>query len=206
MIDKANVREMVDTMVLIYATTKDPSPDMSAQVAASIALLNRLTLVRVSAVAWMEFVRGNSKSDETALTAVQNKIVVEPLDGRVASVAGDLLKRHRATADVCPRCLNHRRKSSACPKCGLHLPQNFRLNDAMIFATAAVLPDVDTLYSYDDGIVTMSKLVAGCEVKEPPNPSGPLFDPRVNPKMSDAQVFEMPASHLAVVGSKDRED
>lgn len=125
---------MVDTMVLVYATTSDPSPDMAKEVSASVALINSLKAVRVSAIAWMEYLRGSIKNDPKKFADLQDKVFVDPFDGRAALVAAELLQKHKATPAVCFKCLNPTKGPVPCPKCGLHVPKNFRLNDAMVFA------------------------------------------------------------------------
>jgi hypothetical protein len=50
-----------------------------------------------------------------------------------------------------------------------------KTHDAFIVATASVLADVDTLYSYDPGVLALSDFVKNLHVEEPPNLDGPLF-------------------------------
>jgi len=199
-IDKTGVREMVDTMVLAYATTTSPTPDMKDAVTASVALIGGLKAVRVSAIAWMEYVRANPKHDPEKLAAIQAKLFVDPFDGRAAAKAAEILNAHKATSGVCQKCLSPTKTSIACSKCALHIQKNFRLNDAMIYATAIVLPDVDVLYSYDPGIMAMSHLGSGCTVKVPPNPSGPLFD-RISGGTSTAKLISLPTPPAEATGS-----
>jgi len=52
-----------------------------------------------------------------------------------------------------------------------------RLNDALIAATAESLNDVDTLYTFDRGILELATHVKRVRIEEPPVGYGPLFDP-----------------------------
>jgi hypothetical protein len=65
--------------------------------------------------------------------------------------------------------------ATACPKCGQQVSHQQKTHDALIVATASVLFDVDTLYSYDPGVLALSGFVKNVNVKEPPDLDGPLF-------------------------------
>ncbi len=51
-----------------------------------------------------------------------------------------------------------------------------RLRDALIVATADVRGGVDTLYTFDGGMVAFAPDVPGLKIIEPPSVDGPLFE------------------------------
>jgi recombinational DNA repair protein RecR len=96
------------------------------------------------------------------------------VDAGIALAAADLLEAARGHQSMCARCLNLT-GATACPKCGQQVSRQQKTHDALIVATASVLADVDTLYSYDAGVLALSGFVKNIKVEEPPNLDGPLF-------------------------------
>jgi hypothetical protein len=119
--------EMVDTQVLIYASlpTRKSSrdPGLLALHQTSLTLLRRLPVVRVSAIAWLEFLRLLRPDERKAMQPVLEKVVVERVDRRIAEFADELLRRRRDREAVCERCLGTSR-SAQCPNATGPTPRN----------------------------------------------------------------------------------
>lgn len=180
--------EMVDTQVLIYASlpTRRPSrdPGLQALHQTSLTLLRRLPVVRVSAIAWLEYLRLLKPDERKTMQPVLDKIVVERVDRRVAEYADELLRHRREKESVCERCLSTVR-SAKCPKCGRSYSAQQRLNDALIVATAEVIETVKTLYSYDSGVLELGSFCKSCRVERPQSDT-PLLDPAANRALASA--------------------
>jgi predicted nucleic acid-binding protein len=107
-------------------------------------------------------------------SGILDLLAVEPVDAAIALAAADLLEAARGHKGMCKRCFNMA-GATACPKCGQQVSHQQKTHDALIVATASVLFDVDTLYSYDPGVLALSGFVKNVNVKEPPDLDGPLF-------------------------------
>lgn len=107
-------------------------------------------------------------------------LAVEPVDAAIALAAADLLETARGHKGMCTRCYNMA-GATACPKCGQQVSHQQKTHDALIVSTASVLADVETLYSYDPGVLALSAFVKNINVEEPPNLDGPLFSPKRSP-------------------------
>jgi len=176
--------EMVDTQILIYATYTSAKKSKDAEITTrhqtSLELLQRLPAVRVSAVAWFEFLRGLRADERKKMEPILAKVVVERFDGPIAEVANELLLKRTGSREgpACMRCLSTK-NSETCPKCSRTYSAQQRLNDAIIVATAQVIGTVDTLWSYDRGVIELGRFAADCKVSQPQS-STPLFDPQQN--------------------------
>jgi predicted nucleic acid-binding protein len=174
--------EMVDANVLSYGVIGGPDDkDLQRREChfASRALIERLASVRVSAIAWAEFKRILRPAEVQRADALLKSTYIEKVDAAVVDAATKLLNDYRRVEKVCPTCYGSE-ESSPCKTCKRMLSRQQRLNDSFILATAVVLPDVATLYTYDQGIKELAKHTGGCDVKQPPNPSGPLFQRKEN--------------------------
>lgn len=183
--DGDSTRRMVDTMILVYATkasanTKDP--EIKERRATSISVLTNLKLVNISAITWMEYLRGQTPEQAKALEPFRDKLFAHAVDPKIAAYAADLMRKYRASG-VCPTCLNSK-KSHQCTACGAKRSQFVRLNDAIILATAQLSADIDRLYTFDGGLLELASHIPGSKAEIPPHPSGDLFDAKVNPALS----------------------
>lgn len=112
-----------------------------------------------------------------------------PVDASISMAAADILEKARNKGHLCPLCLNVI-GASACKQCGQQVSRQQKTHDALIVATAAVLPDVNILYSYDGGVLELGKIVKDMKdmenltVMPPPSIDGPLFDAK-RPKHDD---------------------
>ena len=166
---------MIDTNVLVYLISEEPDPatdpDEHAKWLASRELVALVGQVVVSAIVWFEIhnVTQDPGVDPVAdrLVRVQRNLFVEPLDLDVAETAPSLLNH-----DYCQTCYSHA-EDKTCGECGHLIGKALRLNDAMIVAHAELLPDVDTLYTYDGGMIKMAER-GGVAVKvvQPPVSTG----------------------------------
>jgi predicted nucleic acid-binding protein len=201
--------EMVDAQVLIYASLPTRKLTRDAGLLAlhqtSLALVRRLPVVRVSAIAWLEFLRLLRTDERTAMETVLQKVVVERMDRRVAEFADELLRHRREKEAVCDRCLGTSR-SAKCPKCGKFYSAQQRLNDALIVATAEVIESVKTLYSYDSGILELASYCKSCTIERPQSDT-PLLDPATNRALASAigtpHLASVPVSDLGSPASDD---
>lgn len=172
-------RSMVDTNVLALAFRiigpKD-RPETREWHDASQQLLKRMPVIRVCAIAWMEFVRGLRPPEKEAERRLYGKIQVEVVDGAVSDRAVRLLAARNLREGLCPHCRNAL-KATPCPRCHRLISSKQNLNDAIVVATAEILEDVDVLYCYDDGIKDFEQHLApgSCRLAQPPHPIGPLF-------------------------------
>ena len=201
--------EMVDTQVLIYASlptrklTHDPG--LLACNESSLSLVRRLPVVRISAIAWLEFLRLLKTDERKAMEPILQKVVVERVDRRVAEFANELLRHRREKEPVCERCLGTSR-SAKCPKCGKVYSAQQRLNDALIVATAEVIETVKTLYSYDSGVLELANYCKSCSVERPQSDT-PLLDPSANRALASAmgapRLVTVPVSELGSPATED---
>jgi predicted nucleic acid-binding protein len=209
MISPVESPEMVDTQVLVYAsmatarTSRDPGIQGMHQT--SLDLLHRLPVIRVSVIAWFEFIRLLRTEDEKRMAALLEKVVVERVDRPIVEFAATLLKERRAAEKVCDCCLGSAR-SEKCTKCGKAYSAQQRLNDALIVSTANVLETVKTLWSFDRGVLELGTYCKLCDVQRPQSDI-PLFDPEANPAIGAS----LKRSHLASVpvsqlGTEARDD
>ena len=175
-------RSMVDTMILTYAFRATPVSDSSEATkiqimrSNSLDLLSQLEVIRVSAICWMEFKRVArfTEAEKKVLATYENKVFIHALEGPMSEVAADLLHKHRSKTGVCPKCLNSK-DASPCPSCKALKAKSIRVMDALTVATASAADEVDVLYTYDDGMIVLGKLL-GLDVKNPPDKDGPLFE------------------------------
>jgi hypothetical protein len=108
-------RSMVDTNVLIFAFRKvreNDDADLCGWRDASIRLLKSMKRIRVSAIAWMEFLRGIHVDDQAA--AMYRKIQPEAVDGRMVTRALELVNARKLRETLCKRCFNAL-KANPCP-------------------------------------------------------------------------------------------
>lgn len=178
MIDRA----MVDTNVLIFAFRKakpKDGPDLRMWTDASRELLKQMTVVRVSAVAWMEFVRGLRDEESANGSALLAKIRPEAVDGPIVERAVALLRARKLKERLCTRC-NNAMSAAPCPGCKRLVSSKQNLNDAIIVAAAELTEDVDTLYCYDTGVHDFVPYLdsSRCKLLKPSHPIGPLFEQR----------------------------
>jgi predicted nucleic acid-binding protein len=171
------MREMVDTQVLCYAVA-DPAgagagTPLAEMCLASKVRLARMDVVRISAVVWFEICR--MPAMRAALAPFESRFFVDPFDGRVAEVAAALVEKCRNAENRCPECWAAK-DAQPCKRCGANLSRQQRINDALIVATASEARDVETLYSFDGGVLSFAEHVTGVEVKRPPSPHGDLFE------------------------------
>jgi len=175
-------RSMVDTMILTYAFKAPPVSDstdakqIQIMRSNSIDLLSQLEVIRVSAICWMEFKRVArlTEAEKKVLATYENRVFVHALEGPMSVVAADLLQKHRSKTGVCPKCLNSK-DASPCSSCRALKGKSIKVMDALTVATADAADDVDVLYTYDDGMIELGKLI-GIAVKNPPDKDGPLFE------------------------------
>jgi len=168
---------MVDTQVLSFAlVTEAPrDPKLARMQRDSAALVKSLAEVRVSAVVVLELMRGPPTVVEKVRgSGILDLLHVEPIDAAISLLAADLLEMARNRKNTCPRCLNIA-GATACPKCGQQVSHQQKTHDALIVATASVLGDVKTLYSYDPGVLELGEFLKNIAVGHPPNLDGPLF-------------------------------
>lgn len=169
-------RAMVDTHVLSYAISEPSSnPKVARTQRDSKALLTSLSEVRVSSIVLLEMLRAPpSVVAKLHASSLFDMLYVEPVDAAIAMAAADILERARNRSYACPRCLNVI-GATACPECGQHVSRQLKTHDSLIVATAAVLTDVEILYSCDDGVLELGTFVNTVKVLYPPNLDGPLF-------------------------------
>lgn len=168
---------MIDTQVLSLACA-DPSPNAKTrkmQVDAA-ALVARQDRVRVSSLVVLELLR----APPDVVTKIRDSgmldlLTVYPVDHAVASEAARMLELARPHRDVCAQCFNTLR-AAPCSGCHQLVSHQQKTNDALIVATAAVLRDVDTLYTYDGGMITLGGFVKTVKTVRPPSLHGPLFE------------------------------
>ena len=91
--------------------------------------------------------------------------------------AAELLRLEAPVGERCARCLASEAED-VCGRCGRPSSAQRRVSGAIVVATAELLPDVATLYTYDPGIAAFAPVVVGCRLAPPPSAYGPLFDPR----------------------------
>jgi predicted nucleic acid-binding protein len=163
---------MVDTMVLSYAFVAEApvDDDHKQKKQASQVLLMSMEVVRVSAITWIELCR---VVEPESLGPLREQILVEAVDAAIAEQAARILNKFRASEDVCRKCLSSTR-SGRCA-CGRVVSRHQKVNDALILATAEQLAQVDTLFTYDGGILELGHYVE-CDVRKPPSPHGELFE------------------------------
>ncbi len=168
---------MVDTQVLSFAIVAETptDPDTARTQRDATALVKSLGEIRVSSDVVLELMRGPpTVVAKVRRSGILDQLYVEPVDAAVSLFAAELLEKARNRKDACPRCFNIT-GATACPKCGQQVSHQQKMNDALIVATASVLGDVKTLYSYDKGVLKLGEFVKNITVCHPPNLDGPLF-------------------------------
>jgi len=197
--------EMVDTMVLVLAsmTTVKASRDPATQVMhqTSLDLLRRLPVVRVSAIAWCEFLRLLKPDEEKRMSPILQKVVVERVDRPIVEFAARLLNDRRNAEAICDRCLGSER-SEKCTKCGKVYSAQQRLNDALIVSTANVLETVETLWSFDKGAIELGRYCNSCSVQRPQSDL-PLLEYAANKRPHLASV---PPSEFGMTAREGKSD
>jgi predicted nucleic acid-binding protein len=177
--------EMVDTLVLIYGCRRmTGKEDLAHQqmCVTSEDLLKRLDEINISAISWLEFLRGaRGKEDPEKLQAVERKLRVLATDAAIARKANDLLTKREIQQKTCFVCLASA-LDKPCTKCGKNGSAVQRVNDAILVATAELTVDITVLYSFDGGVLAYSGVVSRCAIKQPAHPAGPLFEPTLTLK------------------------
>jgi hypothetical protein len=171
------ISAIVDTQVLSFAipTETDVDEKTRRRQRDCKALLDGFEQVRVSAVTVLEILRGPPHVvARYRASRFVDLLQVEAFDGLVAEEAARILELARSDNKTCKRCLNVQ-GATPCPICKQLVSHQQKTQDALIVATAARLPDVDVLYSYDDGVFELAKFVKSLRVESPPNLDGPLF-------------------------------
>lgn len=184
---------MLDTNVIAYAFAETSlDPELARRQRSAKALVTSLADVRVSSIVVLELLKAPPEMVERFRTSgVFEMIHVELVDGAISMVAADILEMARNKPHICSLCLNVV-GASTCKQCGQQVSHQQKTHDALVVATAAVLLDVDTLYSYDGGVLELGKFVKDIKdltvnnltVKPPPSVDGPLFDAK-RPKVDD---------------------
>lgn len=177
---------MIDTQVLIYAVAYPRPGDHRAKCEKSVALVRRLDPVRITSITWMEFLRKADPQERKKLEAFRTRLRIISVDGRCAQAAIDIITDRMSKQSLCPECLNAM-TWAPCRGCQRHRSATQRLNDALILAAADTMAEVDELYTFDNGMLELGKVLVGCTVKEPPSIHGPLYDPKVNPQIVEKQ-------------------
>lgn len=169
---------MVDTQVLSFGLVTEAvarGTAIARQQRDCAALLRSLSAIRVSSIVILELMKAPPRVVATVrASGILDLLTVEPVDAAIALAAADLLEAARSHKGMCARCFNLAGATS-CPKCGQQVSHQQKTHDAFIVATASTLADVDTLYSYDPGVLALSGFVKNLHVEEPPNLDGPLF-------------------------------
>ncbi len=173
-------RSMVDANVLMFAFRKideKTTADVKQWHEASLALLKRFKVIRVSAIAWMEFARGLRPDDRARLSSIYAKIQSEVVDGRIVDRAIALMHARNLREKICQKCKTSL-DTHECDSCKRMISAKQNMNDAIIAATAELADDVDVLYCYDGGVFHFADHIdkTRCRIEEPPHHIGPLFD------------------------------
>jgi predicted nucleic acid-binding protein len=173
------MRSMIDTHVLSYGLSLEeakPSDEKTRRRQRdSKALLATLGEVSVSSIVVFELLRGPpAVVARLKASKILDLLHVDPVDDAAAAEASRILEVGRSAVDTCHRCLNVK-GATACPVCKQLVSHQQKANDALILGTASTLRDVDTLYTYDPGVIELAKFVKGVNVGQPPNIDGPLF-------------------------------
>ncbi len=175
---------MVDTQIPIYALRTPKTRDSQE---ARVLTLSAQRLMQtnptacISSLSVLEVLRGLRAAEETAFRTMLRRLDVRAVTGPVAIRAHALLLARGPREGICPRCLSTV-KSSPCGRCNALVSRQQRLNDALIVATAEHAPDVDVLYTNDDGMLAMNDFVTGLSIRRLPlDADGPLFE-RVHEK------------------------
>ncbi|HMU41493.1 MAG TPA: PIN domain-containing protein [Pseudomonadota bacterium] len=170
---------MVDTHILSYALYL-PNGREDAKLAAMIDCSKQLIrisrVVRVSSPTWTEICRFKAPTGERAVAKLAEKIRVIPLTGAMASRAAELLDKRNKPESVCKKCLNSKAEPYKCVQCSKLISPQQRIADAMIAASAELTKDIDTLYSYDGGLLEFAPHVKRIRIVEPDQDHGPLWE------------------------------
>lgn len=169
---------MLDTQVLVYAVRKPrkgDSPETVDLTRRSQALVHSQPTITISAITTMEFLRGVRPDEREAAEALLAKTEAEMVDHRVAEHAHRLMAKRVGSRRVCERCLGAH-DEHPCKVCKRLVSNDQRLRDALIIATADLLPDVSTLYSFDGGVLAYTSDVNRVAIAKPASADGPLFE------------------------------
>jgi predicted nucleic acid-binding protein len=197
---------MVDTNVLGYAIFAPPVGDDDGEVQNmredSRALLNQLQMIHVSAITWLEIkrMRRFHPKDQAVLDGYKRRLIIHSVDLVIAEASADLLENYGKDIAVCTKCFNPK-GPEPCKKCKAMKSKAARINDAIVVATASEVTQVETLYSYDGGVIMMGKSVSGCQVMPPPHRIGPLFA-RGEEKAKAGSVLTLPSESLSKAGEE----
>lgn len=171
---------MVDTQILIYALHVPAKKDTQEKRALSLSsqhLLQKNPKACVSVLSVLEVLRGATPDEQKGFTAMLRNLDVRAVLTPIAVRAHELLATRSAKEKVCRKCLNAL-NATPCGKCEQLISRQQRLNDSLILATAEHAPDVDVLYTNDNGILAMSDLARDVRVEQLPlDADGPLFKP-----------------------------
>jgi predicted nucleic acid-binding protein len=169
---------MIDTQVLSFGLATEAAAKgttMARQQRDCVALMKSLSAVRVSSIVVLELMKAPPQVvAKVRASGILDLLAVEPVDAAIALAAADLLEAARGHKGMCTRCFNMA-GATTCSKCGQQVSHQQKTHDALIVATASILSDVDTLYSYDPGVLALGGFVKNVNVEEPPNLDGPLF-------------------------------
>jgi uncharacterized paraquat-inducible protein A len=135
---------MIDTQVLSFglATEAAAKGTVARQQRDCVALMKSLSAVRVSSIVVLELMKAPPQ----------------------------VVAKVRASGSwTCSRSSLWTRRSRsrrACPKCGQQVSHQQKTHDALIVATASILSDVDTLNSYDPGVLALGGFVKNVNVED----------------------------------------
>jgi len=166
MFDAVVIRHAVAAMRRARITAADKNHDFMMR---SRRVVEEASVIRVSCIAWMEIARGMKTDDERRILAdLERKASVEAVDAETVEFALALQRARvkKWTVDYCRECGN-KRDSHPCPGCGNMLSDKSRFNDYLIAASAHLFEDVDVLYTFDKGILSMQERLRP-SVREPP--------------------------------------
>lgn len=169
---------MVDSQVLIYAMAHAVGvardEDYADMAWRSFHLVDEADGLAMSAISWFEVHRIVDERQAAMFKKWQGRIEILPVDGRVAARAASLMESARSAGTLCPRCLGLK-PPVTCTVCGSQRSPQQRTHDVLIVAGAAVEQRVQSLFSFDGGVLKLGELV-GTEVsvREPPAASEQL--------------------------------
>ncbi|MFI5300012.1 MAG: type II toxin-antitoxin system VapC family toxin [Polyangiales bacterium] len=171
----------IDANVFIYAIAPTPrkgdAPSLAAMRLDSRTLIGAHARISISAVSLAEVYRGATPAEADAIEKVEGSVGVLQLDRRAVDKARELMKKRGLVAPkVCVQC--HRdARTVQCTKCGVIRSVGDAWHDALIVASVIVDDAIDSLFTFDGGMLAMADFASqdGVKISRPPNANGDLF-------------------------------
>jgi predicted nucleic acid-binding protein len=168
---------LIDSCVLFYGLhgmEKGKRGSLTRQEQGAIEVMRQGSL-HISAASWMEVHRTSRPEHHAMLQRLERGLRIHAVTPLIARRAGELLRLRQRQDNVCAVCLNPTAASFACKACKQKTSANRKTLDALVIATAEMVPHIQKLFTHDGPMREWASTLSGFEAHDLPHVFGPLF-------------------------------